>query len=178
MKQTNQPVINLILLFILTIAAGVLFFVTQQQQATVRLLSAEVGQLDINRQRLIDVSDSLPSLSLETRNWLKTLPGNEMDIAAFAGELERIARRELLTFDLNLDDFPGPVDVSGRYIDGLGSQITLIGSFSGVTAFIAELTDIPYFFKVDKIAITKTDSQPGVKTVINGAIMMNLEKNL
>ncbi len=175
MKQTTQPTINLVVLFILTIAAGVLFYFTQQQQAKVRLLTAEVSQLENNRQKLDSLRQEVPSLSLETRSWLDALPRDETAIARFAAELERIAREQRLTIVLDFDDFPGPIDVSGKYIDGLGSQISLEGTFQGVTNFLGQLSAIPYYYKIDKITLTKPDSQPGVKAVINGAIMMSLE---
>lgn len=175
MKKTAQPVIHIVLFVISLIISLVMFYVTQRQVAAVSKAQAIVDDLATNQSKVEILSNSLPDYKLMAENWARTLPVNEKDVATFASNIEQIAKSLNLSFSLNFDDFPGPVDVSGHYVAGLGAEITLEGSFSSVANFVTRLSDSPYFFKIDKITITKPETKNGVKTVLNGALMMNLK---
>jgi|CXWL01.1.fsa_nt_gi Tfp pilus assembly protein PilO len=174
MNKTKQPIIHLIFFVIFLMTAMVVFYLTQNQIRKTSLARAELVQLTESRGRLTELATLLPSYGVLERNWLSTLPQNEKEVAAFAGSLEQLAKVNGLFLELSFDDFPGPVDVSGHYIAGVGAQITLIGNYAGVTNFLSSLTDLPYYFKVDKMTLTKPDNRPGLKAQFNGSLMMNL----
>lgn len=176
MKRNTTPTLHLLLLMVAAIVSGVAFFVAQRQISIDNRLQAEAELLRRNREKISGLANSLPQLNADMIRWGKTLPGNEAEVATFAAQIERAAGNQNLTFELNLDDFPGPVDVNGHYIDGLGAGITVDGSYQGVTGFVSNLSALPYYFKIDKITITKNDTKPGVKAVINGSLMMDLQK--
>lgn len=174
MSKTKQPIIHLTFFVIFLAAAMLVFYLTQNQVRKASLARAELVQLTESRGRLNELTTLLPRYELLERNWLSTLPQNEKEVAAFAEGLEQLAKASGLILELSFDDFPGPVDVSGHYIAGVGAQITLVGSYAGVTSFLASLSDLPYYFKVDKMTLTKPDSRPGLKAQFNGSLMMNL----
>lgn len=154
-------------------AALFMFYLTQRQLSSLALTQAKVNNLTDNQVKLVDLESSLPTYSVLGISWLSTLPANEKDVASFASQIEGLARASNLTIVLSFDDFPGPVDVLGHYITGLGSEITLQGSFAGVTNFLSGLSGLPYFFKIDKMTLTKPETKIGVKAVFFGALMMN-----
>lgn len=174
MNKTKQPIIHLTFFVIFLVAAMVVFYLTQNQIRKASLAMSELAQLTESRGRLNELTTLLPRYELLERSWLSTLPQNEKEVAAFAGSLEQLAKANGLVLELSFDDFPGPVDVSGHYIAGVGAEITIVGSYAGVTNFLANLTDLPYYFKVDKMTLTKPDSRPGLKAQLNGSLMMNL----
>ena len=174
MNKTKHPVIHLIVFVIFLAAAMVVFYYSQNEVRLASLAQAEVNQLSESRARLIELATLLPRYSSRAKSWLATLPQNEKEVAAFAGSLEQLAEANSLVLTLAFDDFPGPIDVSGHYIAGVGAEIALEGSYAGISIFLANLTDLPYYFKVDRMTLTKPDSRPGVKALINGSLMMNL----
>ncbi len=174
MTKTKQPIIHLTVFAFFLIAAMAVFYFAQNQIRRASLAQTEVNQLTESRDRLTELARLLPEYSSREKNWLSTLPQNEKEVAAFAGSLEQLAKANGLILILAFDDFPGPVDVSGHYIAGVGVEITLTGSYAGAASFLANLAKLPYYFKVDKMTLTKPDSRPGAKTVINGSLMMNL----
>lgn len=174
MNRTKQPVIQLIVFAFLLVVATVVFYYSQNQIRLASLAQAEINQLTESQARLTELATLLPKYSLREKSWLATLPQNEKEVAAFAESLERLAKTKNLVLTLAFDDFPGPVDGSGHYIAGVGAEISLEGSYAGIASFLANLTDLPYHFKVDKMALTKPDRRPGVKALINGSLMMNL----
>lgn len=176
MKRTSLPTIHLILLLLVLAVSGILFYLTQRQMSSVNRLQAEVNLISQSRNKLADLSENLPVVLTEAGAWRQTLPENEEDVARFATEIEQMAKAQGLVFALDFDDFPGPIDVGGKYIDGLGADVTLEGSYQGVTNFLTRLSGLPYFFKVDKLALSTHESGTGVKAVINGALMMDLNK--
>lgn len=176
MKRNTLPVLHLILLLLLIGFAGFLFYVTARQLELTNRFQAEVDQIVANQSRLSDLAVSLPSLTGETGAWSKTLPVTEKDVAAFAVQIEQLAKTQGLVSSLDLEDFPGPIDVSGRYLTGLGVDITLEGSYQGVTNFVFALGNLPYFYKIDKLTLTKQETRLGVKAILNGALIMNLNE--
>lgn len=174
MNKTKQPVIQLTVFAILLTATVVMFYFTQNQIRLASLVQAEVNQLSESRARLTELATLLPRYSLREKTWLSALPQNEKEVAAFAESLEQLAKANSLILTLGFDDFPGPVDVSGHYIAGVGAQISLEGSYAGISTFLANLANRPYYFKVDRMTLTKPDGRPGVKALIDGSLMMNL----
>ncbi|MBI1871850.1 hypothetical protein HYS10_00330 [Candidatus Collierbacteria bacterium] len=174
MKRTSMPTIHLILLILVLAVSGALFYLTQRQMSSVNRLQAEVNLISQSRDKLTDLSENLPTILSEADIWQRTLPRNEEDVAKFATQIEQMAKTQDLIFALDFDDFPGPIDIGGKYIDGLGANVTLEGNYQGVTNFLTRLSGLPYFFKVDKLALSAHESGSGVKAVINGALMMDL----
>lgn len=174
MSKTKQPIIHLTVFVIFLTTVMTIFYLTQNQIRKTSLARAELAQLTESRGRLNELATLLPRYELLERNWLSTLPQNEKEVAAFAGSLEQLAKSNGLVLELSFDDFPGSVDVSGHYIAGVGAEITLVGSYAGMTNFLASLTDLPYYFKMDKMTLTKPDNRPGLKAQFDGSLMMNL----
>ncbi|HCQ31193.1 TPA: hypothetical protein DIU27_02285 [Candidatus Collierbacteria bacterium] len=174
--KTKQPTLHIILLLIVSVAAGVLFVRTTKTINETSLLQGDVNRQKENVDKLRVLSSTLPGLSSEISTYLITLPANEEDVAVFAATIESVAKDSELTIVNNFDDFPKPVDVSGKNILGLGMEITLEGSFQGLTIFFSKLSDMPYFFKIDKITMLKRDTNTGIKAVVKGVLMMNQEK--
>ncbi len=175
MKETKQPVLHIIIFGLLLVAALFLFYLTQHQLTALSQAQAKANSLSENQSRLATLESSLPVNSILASTWLRTLPTNEKDVAAFATQIEGLAKAQSLTIDIRFDDFPGPVDISGHYIAGLGAEVTLMGSFTGVTNFLSNLSGLPYFFKIDKMTLTKPEAKSGVKAVFDGYLMMNLK---
>ncbi len=175
MKETRQPILHIIVFAIFILVASVMFYLTQRQLITLGRVRAKVKGLSESQGRLVELESSLPAYSALGGSWQKTLPTNAKDVAAFAGQIEGLAKTSNLTITINFDDFPGPVDILGHYVSGLGAEITLVGSFSGVTNFLSSLSGFPYFFKIDKMTITKPETKVGVKAVFNGVLMMNIK---
>ncbi|OGD72387.1 hypothetical protein A3A84_01960 [Candidatus Collierbacteria bacterium RIFCSPLOWO2_01_FULL_50_23] len=173
MKQTDQPVVHIIILGFFLAGALLLFYLTQRQLMLFSKTQARVDNLRNNQIKLDNLDSNLPTYSVLGNSWLRTLPANEKDVAAFATAVEGLAKAQNLTIALGFDDFPGPVDVLGHYIAGLGSEITLEGNYAGVTSFLAGLSNLPYFFKIDKMTVMKPETKVGVRAVFIGALMMN-----
>lgn len=174
--KSKLPYLHIIILFLLLVGIGVLFYLTEKKIVEVNQLQIEVGRQSSNTSRLADLKEILPTLSEETKVYLRTLPSDEADVANVASTMEQIARSLGLIISFHFDDFTKQVDVSGQNIYGLGSEIVLEGSFQGLTVFLSRLSGLPYFFKIDKLTIVKHESKPGMKAVLNGFLMMNLEK--
>ncbi len=175
MKQTKQPLVHIFILGIFLAVALFMFYLTQRRLMALSQTQARVNNLSNNQAKLSDLESNLPTFSVLGNSWLQTLPANEKDVAAFATQIESLAKTQNLTIILGFDDFPGPVDVLGHYIAGLGAQITLEGSFAGISNFLSNLSSLPYFFKIDKMTLTKPETKIGVKAVLNGALMMNFK---
>ncbi len=175
MIKTKQPIVQLGVLSLLLIIGAVVFYYTQNQIRREGLARTDVDQLTTSRQRLTELESLLPRYSLQEKSWLSTLPQDEEGVAEFARSLEQLARTNALVLAISFDDFPGPIDVSGHYIAGVGAEITLEGSYTGVSNFLAGLAELPYYFKVDKVTLTKPSKQPGIKAQIDGSLMMNIE---
>lgn len=174
MKKNTLPIVQITILTIVLAAAILMFYLTQAKLLAVSRAQARVNDLTENQRKLEELKTSLPSFSGLAGSWRNILPANEKEVALFAGQIEQLAKTSNLTIALGLDDFPGPVDISGHYIAGLGVEVTLEGSFTGIINFLSGLNNLPYFFKIDKITLTKPETKVGVKAVINGALMMNL----
>jgi len=174
MKQTKQPIIHLVIFAIFLAMGMVMFYLTQEQLRLTGLALASADQLATSQTNLADLSVQLPVYTRQALIWQAALPANEKEVAGFAARIEQLARDNNLTIALTLDDFPGPVDVSGRYIAGVGTAINLEGGYADVTDFLFNLSRLPYFFKIDKLTLTKPDTGVGVKVIINGSLMMNL----
>lgn len=173
MKKNTLPGTHIIIFTVILGLALFMFYLTQAQLMSVGRAQARVDDLTDNQRKLEELKTSLPTYSVLGSNWQKTLPANEKDVAAFAAGIEQLAKAQNLTIAISFDDFPGPVDVFGHYITGLGVEITLGGNFAGISGFLTDLSGLPYFFKVDKMTLTKPETKVGVKAVINGALMMN-----
>lgn len=176
MNKNSTPTIHVLFLILAIIVTGSVFFIAQRQISLDNRLQAEAELLRRNREKLGELANILPSFNADMKRWADTLPGNEAEVATFAAQIERLAGNQNLTFELNLDDFPGPVDVNGHYVDGLGAGITVDGAYQGVTNFLTNMSALPYYFKIEKLTITKNETKPGVKAIINGALMMDLIK--
>lgn len=174
MIKTKQPIVHLFIFAIFLVAGLVMFIYTQKQLRLISTARAEVDQLAESQKRLTELATLLPTYSLSGRTWQMTLPENEKEVAGFAASIEAAAKGNGLTIGIGFDDFPGPVDVSGHYIAGVGAEITLTGSYSGVSAFLTRLASLPYYFKIDKMTLTKPENKVGVKAILNGSLMMNL----
>ncbi len=174
--KTRLPLLQLAILSLLIFVLLGLFFTTENKIVQVNKLQLEASQQESNIQKLGVLSTTLPGLSSEIAGFLNTLPANEEDVANFAAALEQVARSAGLGITFHFDDFPKPIEVTGQNITGLGSDITLEGSFQGVTTFLTRLSNLQYFFKIDKLTIIKHETKPGVKAIVTGALMMNTEK--
>lgn len=174
--KSQSPALHLVVTILLLLVLGGLFYVTERTILQVNMLEVEVNQQEANTERLQDLRSSLPGLTPQIENFLNTLPSNEQDVAEFAAVLEQEARSVGLVITFQFEDFPEPVDVSGQNIVGLGSEITLEGSFQGVTTFMSRLSALPYFFKVDKLTVLNHETKSGVKAIVAGSLMMNIER--
>lgn len=175
MKQSKQPYLQIgLFIFSLTVSM-VLFYLAQRELVMTSRAGVVVDDLASSRIKLGQLRSILPSYVELSKEWSKSLPATEKDVATFAEEIELMAKSAGIVFSLSFDDFPGPVDVSGNYMAGLGAEITLEGSFAGITSFVNDLTDSVYFFKIDKLTMTKSEVKKGVRAILNGSLMMNLK---
>lgn len=153
-----------------------MFLQTRNKIVEANNLRREVVQQRENLEKLNLLSAVLPDLTTEMADYLKTLPLNEAEVADFAAFVEKTARDLSLVITFHFDDFPKPLNVSGQNIFGLGSDMVVEGSFSGLTTFLSNLSAARYFFKIDKLTVIKHESKIGVKASISGALMMNIQK--
>lgn len=174
--KTRLPIWHLIFLITVVLVMAVMSFTTDKTMREVNSLRTEIERQENNNLKLVELANILPPLANETLVYQKTLPSNEAGVATFVSLMESLAKGIGMTVAFHFNDFPNQVDVSGKNIYGLGSEIALEGSFQSLTTFLARLSELPYFFKVDKMMILKHDTKPGVKVVITGYLMMNQEK--
>jgi len=174
--KSKQPLIHLLLLFIIVLVSGLYSVKTVRDIESVNKLKQEVSRLEINIVKLADLSNEVPPLSDETLRYANTLPANENEVANFTGVVERFAQESDLTILNHFDDFPKQVDVIGKNMFGLGMEITLEGSFQGVNGFFSKLSTMQYFFKADKITLLKNEVNSGIKVIVNGSLIMGVEK--
>lgn len=168
----KTPILHIIIFLLLLVTAGGLYVMTQNVMIKSNLKEAEIKSLTDNKGKLDALTASLPTLTSEESDWKKYLPANEEDVAAFASSIEDLAKAQSLDITLDFDDFPGQVDIGGKYVNGLGLSITLEGSYQGLTRFMAGLDGLPYFYKTDKITALKPETKVGVKTTIKGSLIM------
>lgn len=176
--KLKLPIYHLTFLFILAIVAGWLFFQTEKNMSEVEKLQIEVNQQMVNVDKLAELKTQLPTFTREIGIYRKTLPSTEAEVADFAATVEQMARGLGLQITYHFDDFTELVEVSGQNIYGLGSEIVLEGSFQSLTDFMARLSGLPYFFKVDKLTISKQETKPGIKVSVDGFLMMNISKKI
>lgn len=174
--KTKLPIIHIILLILLMVGVGVLFYQTENNFMEANRLQVEVDRQKTNVGKLEGLSVLLPTLTRETALYLRTLPTNESEVSVYATLVETLAKESGLTIVNHFDDFPKMLDVSGKNILGLGIEMTLEGTFQSLTKFFAHLTALPYYFKVDKIMILNQETKTGVKAVVDGSLMMNISK--
>lgn len=174
--KTKLPIFHLLFLILLMVGVGVLFYRTEKNIKEANLLQVEVDRQKTNINKLEELTTVFPTLTREMSVYLKTLPTSEAEVAAYAAMVETLAKESGLTIANHFDDFPKTLDISGKNILGLGMEVTLEGSFQGLTKFFTGLTTLPYYFKVDKILILNRETKNGVKAVVNGALMMNTSK--
>jgi len=170
--KSKQPLIHLLLLFIIVLVSGLYSVKTVRDIESVNKLKQEVSRLEINIVKLADLSNEVPPLSDETLRYANTLPANENEVANFTGVVERFAQESNLTILNHFDDFPKQVDVIGKNMFGLGMEITLEGSFQGVNGFFSKLSTMQYFFKADKITLLKNEVNSGIKVIVKGSLIM------
>lgn len=175
--KTKLPLLHLFWLFLLTIGVVVFFFQTKFNIETAAKLQVEVNNQTANDKKLSDLAALMPTLSKETISYLKTLPTNEVEVANFATQVELIAKEQGLLIAFNFEDFPRQIEVSGKNAFGLGTEISLEGSFQNLTVFLTRISSLPYFFKIDKMTILKNETKLGVKAIIDGSLIMNLDRN-
>ena len=175
MNNIKTPIVHLTILLIFVASCGWLFYLTEQKIKSGNLLQAQLNIFISNSSKLDNLADTLPALKIEASQWLKSLPTNETDVAIFASKLEQFAKIQGLTILIHFDDFPKLMDVSGTKIYGLSADISLDGTYQGTTRFLELLTKSREFFKIDKMTMTKKETKPGIGTLLNGVLMMNLE---
>lgn len=174
--ETKPPYLHLLILFLILCLVGFLFLRTEKKIEEINLLLNEVNLQSENVNKLAVLASTLPTLSDETKVYLKTLPATESEVATFAAVLESMAREDNLSIVFHFDDFVKPVEVSSQKMNGLGIGVDLNGGFEPLTEFVKKLSSLPYFFKIDKMTITKNENRSGMKAVLNGYLMMNIEK--
>lgn len=176
MNQNKLPMIHFLVLGLLMVVAGVLFSVSLKKVAATKKLESEVAQMATARAKLGNLEIYLPTIEAEVSGWAKTLPVSEGDVALYASLVEQAGRGQGLTVALNFDDFPKLLDGGGKKIYGLGVDMALEGSFSGLTNFLSILSSQPYFFKIDKLTIIQSPSHHGVKAILDGVLVMSEKK--
>lgn len=177
--KTKTPIFHLIILFLLLVFFVFIFIKLKEKILITNMLQSEVNVILDNQSRLDRLTKDLPLLKNEIGVWSKTLPRTEGDVAVFASTVEKAARDQGLVITLHFDDFPEVVGVLGLKVPGLGSDVVLEGSFAGVTKFISTLSELPYYFKIDKLIAIKSDLKHGVKVTLSGILMMSeLETNI
>lgn len=174
--KTKPPFIHLFILFVFIVGNLILFYLTDKKLLLRNKLTLEISQQTDNINRLNELETSLPTLAKEMQILSKTLPTTEVDIANFASAVERIARESGLISVFHFDDFAQSVAISKQNVPGLGIAIDLNGNFQGVIGFLSKLSRLLYFYKIDKITITKNENKPGIKAVLNGFLITNIEK--
>lgn len=174
--KLNLPLLHLSFLLIFLMSGGWLFFQTEKNMLEVEKLQSEVNQQEINISKLAELKTQLPNFNREIGIYKKTLPATEAEVADFAATVEQVARGLGLQITYHFDDFTESVEVAGQNIYGLGSEIVLEGSFQAFSDFMARLSSLPYFFKVDKLTVSKQESKAGIKVSIDGFLMMNITK--
>lgn len=174
--KTKPPYLHLAILFLILTIVGFLFLKTEKKIEEINSLLNEVNLQSENVNKLSVLESTLPTLADETKIYLKTLPATESEVATFAATLETMAREENLSIVFHFDDFVKPVEISSQKMSGLGIGIDLNGGFDSLTKFVEKLSSLPYFFKIDKMTITKNENKSGMKAVLNGYLMMNVEK--
>lgn len=174
-KSGRQPYFQIGLFVLSLIVCMVAFYFASRELLRTNRARVVVDDLAASRTKLTQLRTILPIYVESSKEWSKSLPATEKDVAAFAEEIEQMAKSAGIKFNLSFDDFPGPVDVTGNYMAGLGAEITLEGSFAGIAGFVNKLTESVYFFKIDKITMTKSEVKNGVRAILNGALMMNLK---
>ncbi len=172
----KQPALHIVLLLLVLSLVGIMFYRTEKSFVEINKLQIEVGRQEENIAKLAELSTTLPTLSSELSTYMKTLPSSETDVADFALLVEQNAKSLGLVISNHFEDFPRPIDVLGKNITGLGMEITVDGTYQGLTSFFARISALPYFFKIDKITILKHETKTGIKAIINGSLMMNIEK--
>jgi Tfp pilus assembly protein PilO len=160
----------------LLVGIVVLFVSTENKIKSVNKLLIEAEQHSTNLVKLDELRSTLPSMKGEITTYQKTLPSTESEVAVFAATLEKIAKESGMTIVFHMDDFTKIVEVSSQKINGLGIQLDLVGNFAGLVSFQTKLSELPFFFKIDKISVTKNENRPGLKAVFVGYLMMSGSK--
>ena len=169
------PLSRLIGLAVLLAIAGWLTNLAGEQLKSTNRVQAEVNNLSLGIDKLDSLASTVPAVRPEVVVWQLALPGTEEEVAAFAQQVEALAKANNQTVSLNFDDFPQTVEVGSKVVDGLGTDMLLEGSFQGLVGFINQLSGAPYFYKIDKLTVIKNESKSGVKATLNGTLVMKLE---
>lgn len=171
LKQTTS-----FLLFFLTgamLITGLLAFLSLRLSVTAASLQREVDQLTLDAARFDEQSALYAAYASRYADWSRLLPVTEGEVAIVAATLEQLAASHSLTILLNFDDFPGAVETSGKLHWGLGLDLNLDGAYQNLVAFTAELSKLPYFYRIDKLILTQQETGNGVKANFQGVLFMN-----
>lgn len=176
MNKINPPYFPMMILIGLMIATGYIFYLYYDLRITANKLQVETGSISTNRTNLRNLSLLLPRLSPEMKEWSKSLPASEEEVALFASFLDRVAKEQNVVMDIHFGDFPTVSDISGKKMQTLPLDITIEGSYQGIIQFIGQISTSKYFYKIDKLSLTKPDLKPSVKTIIVGWLIMGENK--
>lgn len=166
----QSPILYLVLLALAIIT--LLWFLNTQKQKSINSLEQQIQVLRADEDRYNE--DTLQYQNFQTllNTWEKTLPKSEEEVAVFATAIESLAKSHSLVLNLDFEDFPGQVDIGGRYATGIGLDISLDGSYQNITTFLHRLDELTYFFKIDKLIITQQELKTGVKASLSGVLVM------
>jgi Tfp pilus assembly protein PilO len=174
MKLSQSTSILLVILTAITLVGVGLAFATVRLNAQVGLLQKDVDQQTVDQTRYFELADQYAAFADSYQNWARLLPASEAEVAVFAAIVEQQAKTRNLTLNLHFEDFPELVDTQGKYLAGLKLTVSLEGSYQDSTAFINDLTKLPYFFRVDKLILTQDEIKKGIKTTLQGYLFMNV----
>ncbi len=151
---------------------AILWYLNTKELKTVTDLQQQINALQADEAKYNDDLTQYSSFQTLLTTWEQSLPKNETQVAVFASSVENLAKSQTLALTLDFEDFPGQVDIGGRYATGIGLEMNLQGSYQNLTAFIHKLNALPYFFKIDKLILTQEELKPGVKATLTGTLIM------
>lgn len=173
MKNDRFPLTHILILIGVMLGSVCLFYLLFKGLVVTNKLKAEVALVSANQARLDKLILTMPTLSSEFESLKKTLPSSEEEVAQFAAYLELVAKEQDLVITINFNDFPKSSVISGKKMETLVTDVTLEGSYGGVTNFVKQISNSNYFYKIDKLSIARQEPRLGVKAVLNGLLIMN-----
>lgn len=170
LEQTTK--LLLLTLLILVSLAGLLTWQTLSFSSQRITLSREVEQLTTDNSRYQSMSVSFTNHALQFQAWQQLLPVNETEVALFAAQVENLANQTQLTLELHFDDFPGQVETQKKLLFGIATDISLEGSYQNLITFMSQLQRLPHFYRIDKLILTRQETNRGVEATLQGILYM------
>lgn len=170
-KEDKGLLALLVLLGGILVVTFVVAYQVQQELRVVAQLRQEVGREREAQEQYEALLDEFSLTRSREADWRALLVSDEQAVAGFAAQLENLARLNGLTLTIQFEDLPGRVTLAGKEGLGLKFELTLAGSYEGITSFLRSLETSNYLVKQDRLQMSRQEDSSYI-LIMSGVLIM------